>query len=95
MITVKALFNEDNTAIGVYTYGFSGLNIADFRRQLIVKSSTSIRIKGAVSSFLNDYAIFSTYTDVTVNLGTLWIIFAITLGNTGDQFLVSSRKMVK
>lgn len=98
--TIRYYLNSSNsltgaTAIGVYTYGFSGLNIADFRRQLIVKSSTSIRIKGASSSLLNDYGVFSNYTDVSVNLGSLWIIFAITLGNTGDQFLVSSRKMVK
>jgi len=98
--TVRYYLNSSNslsgaTVIGVYTYGFSGLNIADFRRQLIVKSSTSIRVKGAASSLLNDYGVFSNYTDATVNLGSLWIIFAITLGNTGDQFLVSSRKMTK
>ena len=83
------------TQIGVYTYGFSGLNIIDFRRQLIVKSSTVIRVKGTISGVLNDYGAFSNYTDVTVDLSSLHIIFAITLGNTGDQFLVSSRKMTK
>ena len=83
------------TQIGQYIYGFSGLNIADFRRQLIVKSNTSIRVKGTVSSMLNDYSIFGNYADVTVNLASLYVIFAITLGNTGDQFLVSSSKMVR
>ena len=83
------------TQIGLYTYGFSGLNIADFRRELIVKSSTVIRVKGSVSGPLNDLSIFSNYADVTVNLASLYVIFAITLGNTGDQFLVSSRKMVR
>jgi len=83
------------TQIGIYSYGFSGLNIIDFRRELIVKSSTVIRVKGSVSGLLNDIGAFSNYTDVTVNLASLYVIFAITLGNTGDQFLVSSRKMVR
>lgn len=83
------------TQIGIYTYGFSGLNIVDFRRQLIVKSSTIIRVKGSLSSTLNDYYGFSNYVDVTVNLASLHVIFAINLGNTGDQFLVSSIKMEK
>ena len=83
------------TQIGIYSYGFSGLNIADFRRQLVVKSSTLIRVNATVSSTLNDYYAAGNYADVTVNLASLHIIFAITLGNTGDQFLVSSRKMIK
>lgn len=83
------------TQIGIYSYGYSGLNIVDFRRQLIVKSSTIIRVKGSLSSTLNDYAAFSNYADVTVNLASLHVIFAINLGNTGDQFLVSSIKMEK
>lgn len=83
------------TQIGIYTYGFSGLNIADFRRQLVVKSSTLIRVNTTLSSTLNDYFAASNYADVTVNLASLHIIFAIALGNTGDQFFVSSRKMIK
>jgi len=84
------------TQIGIYTYGFSGLNIADFRRQLVVKSSTLIRVNGTVSgTLLNDYIAFGNYADVTVDLASLHIIFAIALGNTGDQFFVSSRKMIK
>jgi len=83
------------TQIGIYTYGFSGLNIADFRRQLVVKSSTLIRVNTTLSSTLNDYFAASNYADVTVDLTSLHIIFAIALGNTGDQFFVSSRKMIK
>jgi hypothetical protein len=83
------------TQIGIYTYGFSGLNIADFRRQLVVKSSTLIRVNTTLSSTLNDYFAASNYADVTVDLASLHIIFAIALGNTGDQFFVSSRKMIK
>ena len=83
------------TQIGIYTYGFSGLNIADFRRQLVDKSSTIIRVNSTLSSTLNDYFAASNYADVTVDLASLHIIFAIALGNTGDQFLVSSRKMIK
>lgn len=83
------------TQIGIYTYGFSGLNIADFRRQLVVKSSTIIRVNTTLSSTLNDYFAASNYADVTVDLASLHIIFAIALGNTGDQFFVSSRNMIK
>ena len=83
------------TQIGIYLYGFSGLNIADFRRQLVVKSSTIIRVNGTVSGTLNDYFAAANYADVTVDLASLHIIFAISLGNTGDQFFVSSRKMIK
>jgi hypothetical protein len=84
------------TQIGIHSYGFSGLNIADFRRQLVVKSSTIIRVNGTVSgTLLNDYIAFGNYADVTVDLASLHIIFAIALGNTGDQFFVSSRKMIK
>jgi len=71
------------TQIGIYTYGFSGLNIADFRRQLVVKSSTLIRVNTTLSSTLNDYFAASNYADVTVDLASLHIIFAIALGNTG------------
>lgn len=83
------------TQIGIYVYGFSGLNIADFRRQLVVKSSTLIRVNATVSGTLNDYFAAANYADVTVDLASLHIIFAIALGNTGDQFFVSSRKMIK
>jgi hypothetical protein len=83
------------TQIGIYLYGFSGLNIADFRRQLVVKSSTLIRVNATTSSTLNDYFAASNYADVTVDLTSLHIIFAIALGNTSDQFLVSSRQMIK
>jgi hypothetical protein len=83
------------TQIGIYTYGFSGLNIADFRRQLVVKSSTLIRVNVTASSTLNDYIAASNYADVTVDLASLHIIFAIALGNTGDQFFSSSRQMIK
>jgi hypothetical protein len=83
------------TQIGLYIYGFSGLNIADFRRQLVVKSSTLIRVNATTSGTLNDYFAASNYADVTVNLASLHIIFAIALGNTGDQFFSSSRQMIK
>jgi len=76
----------------------SGSTAATIRYYLNSSASLSgaTQINGTVSgTLLNDYIAFGNYADVTVDLASLHIIFAIALGNTGDQFFVSSRKMIK